>query len=68
MSFYNSYEFYFGPRKGKHHAATIFRSDPYYQTAKEEKAEMERLEALQDEAREEYMTVSISASVMRVVK
>ena len=29
-----------------------FSDDPYYQTAKEEKAEMERLEALQDEARE----------------
>ena len=30
-----------------------FSDDPYYQTAKEEKAEMERIEALQDEAREE---------------
>ena len=53
MSLYNSYEFYFGPRK-ENAMRYDFSDDPYYQTAKEEKAEMERLEALQDEAREEY--------------
>ena len=52
-SLYNSYEFYFGPRK-ENAMRYDFSDDPYYQTAREEKTEMERLEALQDEAREEY--------------
>ena len=50
-SLYNSYEFYFGPRK-ENAMRYDFSDDPYYQTAREEKAEMRRLEALQDEARE----------------